>query len=50
MESGGQRNKIPNHIASKYSILDREERDLINQAANLSKEEIWERLEQKRFN
>ncbi|CDW89160.1 UNKNOWN [Stylonychia lemnae] len=49
-QENSQRNKMPNHVASKYSILDREERDLINQAANLSKEEIWERLEQKRFN
>ena len=30
-------------------VLDREERDLINLSANLSKEEIWEKLEQKRF-
>jgi len=34
---------------SKRSLLDREERDLINLAGNLSKEEIWERLEEKRF-
>ena len=36
-------------LNSKRSLLDREERDLINLAGNLSKEEIWQKLEEKRF-
>lgn len=34
----------------QHQLLDKEERELINFSSNLSKEEIWEKLEQKRFN
>ena len=53
---GGNGRGVPQSIkkstSPKYntSFLDREERDLINMANNMSKEEIWEKLEQKRFN
>ena len=30
--------------------LDKDERELINLSNNLTKEEIWEKLEEKRFN
>jgi hypothetical protein len=46
--NGTKKNTSP--YGGHNTILDREERDLINLASNLSKEEIWEKLEQKRFN